>query len=96
MSDEYRQVFYFELAPGRFVSINMRGPFDSDMYAVLKGFMDRHATHPATKMFTQEHHYLQGEHGYVWHQGCGCSPCWATYKRIEAEQQSQSETGSES
>lgn len=36
------------------------------------------------KMFTQDHHYLQGEHGYVWHQDCGCEQCWKKYKQIVA------------
>lgn len=45
MSDDYRQIFYFELVPGRFVSISMKGPFDSDMWSILKDFLDRHQTH---------------------------------------------------
>ena len=88
MTAEYRKVFYHELEPGHFVSINMRGDFNADMYAVLKGFMDRHATRPAQRMFTQKHEYFQGEHGYVFHQGCGCDPCYAKYKEIEASQAS--------
>lgn len=46
MNEDYRQIFYFELVPGRFVCINMKGPFDSDMWHVLNDFIKRHETHP--------------------------------------------------
>jgi hypothetical protein len=94
MSDEFRQVFSFELKPGHFVSINMRGPFDSDMWQVLNDFVKRHETKP--RMFTQEHHYLQGEHMWVFHQGCGCPRCYTEYERIVDQQKSQANPQGES
>jgi hypothetical protein len=45
MSDA-RQVFFFELVPGHWVSINMGGAFDSDMWHVLNDFIKRHETKP--------------------------------------------------
>jgi len=41
-----------------------------------------------SKMFSQEHHNLQGEYEYVFHQGCGCNRCWTEHKRIESQQRS--------
>jgi len=39
------------------------------------------------KMFTQEHHVVQGELGYVYHQSCGCDRCWHTTERNIALQE---------
>jgi hypothetical protein len=39
------------------------------------------------KMFTQEHHVVQGEFGYVYHQSCGCNRCWHTTERNIALQE---------
>jgi hypothetical protein len=46
MSAPYRQVFFFEVAPEHWVSVNMKGDFDSDVWLALKAFLDRHETRP--------------------------------------------------
>lgn len=43
----YRQVFFMEIVPDHWVSVSMKGEFDSDIWHALKSFVDRHATRPA-------------------------------------------------
>lgn len=50
MPDEngYRQVLFHELAPEHWVSVNMKGAFDSDMWGALHDWLKRHETRPAS------------------------------------------------
>jgi len=44
--NDYRQIFYCELAPERFVSVCVKGPFDSDAWLALELFLKKTETQP--------------------------------------------------
>jgi len=45
---ESRQVFFFEVVPGHWVSVQMNGDFDSNIWGALKDFVNRHETRPVS------------------------------------------------